>query len=210
MQFVDHILHAKWLITCEEENQLLEDYALVISETKIKDILPSKKVKENYNAKTTEYYSTHAIIPGFINAHTHVPMSYFRGLADDLKLMDWLSNHIWPAEKKWLSPEFVYDASLFAMSEMLRSGTTCFNDMFFFMPNIADAIKTVGMRGYVGAHFLGFPNNWASNTEEEFAKAISFLDEYKNHALVKPTIAAHSMYTITEDNYLLRIKELAE
>jgi 5-methylthioadenosine/S-adenosylhomocysteine deaminase len=210
MQSVDYVIHAKWLITCEDNNQTLENHALVINEGKIKDILHSKEAAKNYSAKTTEHYSTHAITPGFINGHTHVPMSYFRGLADDLKLMDWLTNHIWPAETKWLSPEFVYDASLIAMAEMLRTGTTCFNDMFFFMPNIADAIKTVGMRGHVGAHFIGFPNNWASNMEEEFSKAIAFLEEYKNHPLVKTTIAAHSMYTITEDTYLLRIKELAE
>lgn len=210
IELADHIIHAKWVVTCEEQNQILKDHALIISENKIQDILPSKEAGKIYYAKVTEDYPTHVIIPGFINAHTHVPMSYFRGLADDLKLMDWLTNYIWPAEKKWLSPEFVYDASLFAMAEMIRSGTTCFNDMFFFMPNIADAIKTVGMRGHVGAHFIGFPNNWASNIEEEFLKAIAFLEEYKNHSLVKTTIAAHSMYTLTEESYLLRIKELAE
>jgi 5-methylthioadenosine/S-adenosylhomocysteine deaminase len=207
---VDSIIHAKWLITCEEKNQILLKHALIINKGKIEDILSSEQTKERYESANTEYYPQHAIIPGFINGHTHVPMSYFRGLADDLKLMDWLTNHIWPAEKKWLSSEFVYDASLFAMAEMIRGGTTCFNDMFFFMPDIANAIKISGMRGHVGAHFISFPNNWACDFEEELTKAIEFLEQYKNDPFVTPTIAAHSMYTLTEDSYLLRIKELAE
>jgi 5-methylthioadenosine/S-adenosylhomocysteine deaminase len=210
MESVDRIIHAKWLITCEEHNKILKDHALVIQNGKIKDLLPSDKANKHYNATKVEKYPTHAIIPGFINMHTHVPMNYFRGLADDLQLMDWLTNHIWPAEKKWLSPELVYDASLFAMAEMIRSGTTCFNDMFFFMPNIADAIKISGMRGFVGAHFICFPSTWANNVEEEFTKAIAFLEEYKNHPFIKTTVAMHSMYTVSDDSILLRGKELAE
>jgi 5-methylthioadenosine/S-adenosylhomocysteine deaminase len=210
MESADLLIHAKWLITCEEKNKTLENHALVIQNGKIKDILPSDEASKKYEAASKEHYPTHAIIPGLINCHTHVPMNYFRGLADDLQLMDWLTNHIWPAEKKWLSPEFVYDASLFAMAEMIRGGTTCFNDMFFFMPNIADAIKKSGMRGYVGAHIICFPSNWAKDTEEEFVKAITFLDEYQNHPLVKTTVAMHSLYTVSDDAILLRGKELAE
>jgi 5-methylthioadenosine/S-adenosylhomocysteine deaminase len=210
MKSIDHLIHAKWIITCEDNNQVLENHALAIVADKITDILPSKEAAQLYRAKNIENYATHALIPGFINAHTHVAMNYFRGLADDLQLMDWLNNHIWPAEKKWLSPELVYDASLFAMAEMIRSGTTCFNDMFFFMPNIADAVNTAGMRGHIGAHFICFPSKWAKDIDEEFIKAIEFLDAYQHHHLIKPTIAAHSMYTIAEDHDLLRIKELAE
>jgi 5-methylthioadenosine/S-adenosylhomocysteine deaminase len=210
MEPADLLIHAKWLITCEEENKVLKNHALIIQNGKIKDLLPSDEAGKQYNAAITEQYSAHAIVPGFINCHTHLPMNYFRGLADDLQLMDWLTHHIWPAEKKWLSPEFVYDASLFAMAEMIRSGTTCFNDMFFFMPNIADAIKISGMRGHVGAHIICFPSNWAQNTEEEFIKAAAFLEDYKDHPLVKTTVAMHSLYTVTEDDILLRGKELAE
>jgi 5-methylthioadenosine/S-adenosylhomocysteine deaminase len=206
----DHLIHAKWIITCEEKNNILENHALVIHQGTIKDILPAKKALELYPDASKEDYTSHAIMPGFVNAHTHIPMNYFRGLADDLKLMDWLQNHIWPAEKKWLSAEFVYDASLFAIAEMLRSGTTCFNDMFFFMPAIADAINISKIRGSVGLHIISFPTNWAKDAKEEFEKGLEFLHAYKNHPLLGITLAPHSMYTVTEDEYLLKVKEIAE
>ncbi len=122
----------------------------------------------------TEHYSTHAVMPGFINAHTHLGMNFFRGLADDLALMDWLNHRIWPAEKKWLDTELIYDASLFAMAEMIRSGTTCFNDMFFFMHATADATLLSGMRGAMSIHVLDFPHNWAQSSDECFQKGIAF------------------------------------
>lgn len=208
MESVDQILHAKWLLGTKD-NRVLEDHALVIHQGIIHDIKPSNEIESLYKGQTSEYFSDHALMPGFINAHTHIPMNFFRGLADDLALHNWLQNHMWPAEKKWLSPEFVRDASLFAMAEMIRSGTTCFNDMFFFMPAIAEALDISGMRGFVGITIINFPNNWASNVEEEFAKGLAFYEEYKNHALITPTLAPHAMYTVTEDEYLLRILDIA-
>jgi len=210
METIDQIIHAKWLITCEAAHPVLENHALVIDKGHIKAILPSDQATEHYHARTVEQFPGHAIIPGLINAHTHIPMNFFRGLADDLALMDWLNNHIWPAEKKWLSHEFVRDASLFAIAEMLRSGTTCFNDMFFFMPAIAEAIDISGIRGHVGITIINFPNNWAHNIDEEFSKGMDFYEQYKNHARVVPTLAPHAMYTVSEDAYLLRILDLAE
>lgn len=210
MESIDQIIQAKWLIPCEENNTVLEDHAFIIHQGKIKDILPSKLANTRYTAHVRESYSTHAIIPGLINAHTHVPMTYFRGLADDLALMNWLSNHMWPAEKKWLSPEFVYDSSLFGMAEMIRSGTTCFNDMFFFLSDTAKATEVAGLRGHIAMHIIAFPTNWAKDVEEEFTKALAFYEEYKNSKYVTVTAAAHSMYTVTADNDLLRLKEIAE
>jgi 5-methylthioadenosine/S-adenosylhomocysteine deaminase len=206
----EQIIHGKWIITCEEQNQVLENHALLIDKGTIQDILPSDVVRKNYTADKVEEFPTHAIVPGFVNAHTHVPMNYFRGLADDLALMNWLQNHIWPAEKKWLDAEFVYDASLFAMAEMIRSGTTSFNDMFFFMPATAKAAEKAGLRAHIGMHIITFPTNWAKDAEDEFAKAESFYQEFKNSKNVTMTVAAHSMYTVTDDQYLLRIKDIAE
>lgn len=211
MKQVDQIIYGKWLIPCESQNEVLEDHALVITDGLIVDILPGEQVKNQYAAKKTEHFETHAIMPGFINAHTHVAMNYFRGLADDLALLNWLNNHIWPAEKKALSPEFVYDASLFAMAEMIRSGTTCFNDMFFYMPNVAEAVDVSGMRGAVGIHFIGVPNNgWARSFDEEYSKGMAFYEEYKNHKRVIITAAAHSLYMVSEDAWLLKIRDLTE
>ncbi len=129
------------LITCEPDTQPLENHALVIKDGLIAAILPSSTVRQAYETKTELQYQTHAVLPGFINAHTHLAMNYFRGLADDLPLMTWLNNHIWPAEKTWVSHEFVRDASQFAMAEMIRAGTTCFNDMYFFLQATAEAAE---------------------------------------------------------------------
>lgn len=208
MEKVDQILHAQWLI--QDSENILSDHALVIQNGYIKAILPYEKVSENYTATDIQHFKDHAIFPGFVNSHTHIPMNFFRGLADDLALMNWLQNHIWPAEKKWLSAEFVKDASLFAIAEMLRSGTVCFNDMFFFMPSIAEGIEESGIRGAIGPHVITFPTNWAKNAEEEFEKGIHFYDQYKNHARVIPTFSLHSLYTVTEDHDLQRAWELAE
>ncbi len=209
MESVDQIIQAKWLIPCEGKNTVLNDHALVIHQGKIKDILPIKTAKERYTARTHENYSSHAIIPGFVNAHTHLAMNMFRGLADDLALMNWLNNHIWPAEKKWVSHEFVRDASLFAMAEMIRGGTTCFNDMYFFLQATAEAADIAGIRGSIGITVIDFPTTWAKTTDEYFAKGFAFYEAYKNHDRIKATVAPHAIYTVADKN-LLRVKDFAE
>ncbi len=209
METADHIIHAKWLITCEEQNKILENHALVIKDKKIQAILPSKEAEKRYSAKSIEKYSTHAIIPGLINSHTHIAMNYFRGLADDLALMSWLNNHIWPAEKKWVSHDFVYDASLLAIAEMIRSGTTCFNDMYFFLQATAQAAHMAGIRAHIGITVIDFPTAWAKTPEEYFAKGLEFYHEYKNHERITTTLAPHAIYTVADKN-LIKVKEIAE
>src|SRR5947207_537094 len=157
MEQVDNIIHARWIIRGEAHDEPLENHALVINARKIVAILPGSEAEKKYAATETEYFATHAIIPGLINSHTHIAMNYFRGMADDLALMDWLNNHIWPAEKKWVNHEFVYHASLLAMAEMIRSGTTCFNDMYFFLPATAQAAEKAGIRANIGITVLEFP-----------------------------------------------------
>ena len=205
-----HIIAAKWVIPCEEKETVLENHAVVIENGIITDIVPTPSAPNKYPHFPITHFGSHALIPGLINSHTHIPMNYFRGLADDRALMDWLQNYMWPAEKKCLSPEFVKDASLFAIAEMLRSGTTCFNDMFFFMPSIAEAVELSGIRGHVGINIINFPNNWANTIEEEFSKGEAFCQHYSNHPRVTPTLAVHSMYTVSEDDYLLRSLAFAE
>src|SRR5580700_1602846 len=112
---VDHLIHARWLITCEEQNQILENHTLAIKEGKILEILPSESAQKKYSSGSQHHYNTHAVMPGLINTHTHSAMNVFRGLADDLEFMDWLQNYIWPAEGKFVSQEMVFDGSLFAI-----------------------------------------------------------------------------------------------
>lgn len=209
MQTVDQIIHAKWLITGAENEAPLENHALIIESGKIKEIISSSLAKERYTSKNVQEFPYHAILPGIINSHTHIGMNYFRGLADDTSLMNWLNNHVWPAEKKWVSYDFVRDASLFAMAEMIRCGTTCFNEMYFFFQATAEAAEIAGMRANVGITIMEFPTNWAQTTDEYFAKGIEFYEQYKNHDRIYPTLAPHAPYTVS-DASLLRAKDIAE
>lgn len=209
MEHIDTLIHAQHLITCEENNRVLENHALAIQAGKIIAILPSEEADANYIATTVKRYDRHAVLPGFINCHTHSAMILFRGLADDLELMDWLNNYIWPAEGKWVGEEMVYEASLLSMAEMIRCGTICYNDMYFYLQATARATEKAGMRGFIGMTVIDVPTAWAKTTDEYFARAREFYDEYKNHALVTPTLAPHSLYTVTESN-MLKVKELAD
>lgn len=209
MEKIDQLIHAKWIITCEDNNKILEDHALAIKGGKILSILPSKEADAKFQAGTTEKYTSHAVIPGLINSHTHISMNVFRGLADDKELMDWLTNYIWPAEGKWVSNDLVYDASLLAMGEMIRGGITCFNDMYFFLDATAKAAELAGMRANIGMTVIDVPTAWAQTPDEYFAKAIEFYQKYQNSELVTPTLAPHSTYTVSIEN-LQKVKDLAD
>jgi len=209
MEKVDQLIHAKWIITCENKHQVLENHTLAIKGEKIHDLLPSKQAKEKYQAQKEEHFDQHAIMPGFINSHTHIAMNVFRGLADDLELMDWLNNYIWPAEGKWVSNELVYDASLLAIAEMIRSGTTCFNDMYFFLGATAKAAELAGIRANIGMTIIGVPTAWAKTIDEYFAKGLEFYEQYKNNPLITPTMAPHSTYTV-ELKDLIKAKDIAD
>lgn len=209
MERIDQVIHAKWIITCEGKNQVLENHALVIKGGNIHAILPSKEANETHPTIPHHQYSSHAIMPGFINSHTHIAMNVFRGLADDLELMDWLHNYIWPAEGKWVSHDLVYDASLLAIAEMLRSGTTCFNDMYYFLDGTAQAAELAGIRAHIGMTVIDIPTSWAKTPEEYFAKAIDFYERYKSNERITPTLAPHSTYTVSLD-HLIKVKHLAD
>ncbi len=129
---VDTLIHAHWIIPVEPENVVYENHTLVINHGLIVDLLPTAQANQKYQASSVENLLQHALIPGFINSHTHAAMTLMRGIADDLPLHDWLQQHIWPLEKKWVSEAFVSDGTDLAIAEMLRGGTTCFNDMYFF------------------------------------------------------------------------------
>ncbi len=208
MEKIDQLIHAKWIITCEDK-AILDNHALALKDGKIHDILPSKTAKEKYEAATEQHYTSHAITPGLINSHTHIAMNLFRGLADDMELMEWLTTYIWPAEGKWVNHEFVYDASLLAMAEMIRCGTTCFNDMYFFMDATAKAAELAGIRAHIGMTVMDVPTAWAKTTDEYFAKALEFYQQYKHNAYVTPTLAPHSTYTLSKES-LIKVKELAD
>jgi len=188
---------------------IYQQHALVIHSGRILDILPAAQVAAQYQAKQTVDLPAHALIPGFINAHTHAPMSLLRGLADDLSLRPWLQQHIWPIESRWMSPEFVRDGSELAITEMLRSGTTCFNDMYLFPEVTAEAVRNSGMRACIGMIVVDFPTAWGSGPQEYLAKGIALRDQYKDDPLLSFAFAPHAPYSVT-DSWLKEVRTLAD
>ena len=209
MKNIDTLLHARWIIPVEGNKNHLSDHSIAIHEERILDILPTDKAKKNYQAQTEIDYSDHALIPGLINAHTHAAMCLFRGLADDLPLMDWLNNHIWPAENQWVNEEFVQLGTELACAEMLRSGTTCFNDMYFFPDVAARVANKTGIRATIGLIALDFPTIWARDADEYIDKGLIVHDEYRGNELIDTAFAPHAPYTIA-DEPLQKIRMLAD
>ncbi len=206
---IDLIISAGWVIPMKNPNEYFENYALAIHAGRILDLGPSEKILKKYSAKQTLHQPDHVILPGFINAHTHMPMSLLRGLADDLPLMKWLKENIWPAEAACVGPEFAKDGTELALLEMIQGGVTCVNDMYFFAEEIAEVIHRSGIRGFVANSILNIPMPWAPNLEDCFTKAQHICETVKQYPLVKATLAPHAPYT-NDEKSLLRVKALAE
>ncbi|NOR43481.1 MAG: TRZ/ATZ family hydrolase [Gammaproteobacteria bacterium] len=206
---IDTLLHAKWIVPVDNKHRYLEHHSIAIHEDKIIDILPTSQAKKKYDAGVSRSYDQHALIPGLINSHTHAAMNLFRGLADDLELRDWLENHIWPAEAKHINEAFVQTGTELAIAEMIRGGTTCFNDMYFFPDITARVADDTGIRASVGLILIDFPTVWANNSEEYIDKGLAVFDHYKGHELIKTAFAPHAPYTVSDDP-LKQIKTLAD
>jgi 5-methylthioadenosine/S-adenosylhomocysteine deaminase len=198
MKSVDTLIHARWVIPVEPANLVLERHSVAIQGGRIVALLPTDEAKRQFQPAESLEFTSHALIPGFVNAHTHAAMSLFRGLADDLPLMDWLQKHIWPAEGKWVGAEFVRDGTQLAIGEMLKSGTTCFNDMYFFPEVAAHAAQEAGIRAVVGLIVLDFPSAWAQNADEYLHKGLQLRDGLKHSDLVTMTFAPHAPYTVSD------------
>lgn len=195
---VDTLIQARWIIPVEPHEIILEHHVLIIHKGHILDILPQQQAQEKYQPNQLEYLSDHALIPGFINAHTHVAMNLFRGIADDLPLMDWLEKHIWPLEQKWVNEAFVRDGTDLAIAEMLRGGTTCFNDMYFFPDITAHQAITHGIRANTGLIMIDFPTAWAEGPEQYIEKGLALYDELRHEPLIRTPFAPHAPYTVSD------------
>ena len=139
-QPIDQLIFPRWLLPVDGHSDVLEGYGVAVQEDKIVAVDQAKRLKAKYSAAEEFNLTDHALLPGFINAHTHAAMNLLKGFANDLPLMTWLEQHIWPAEAKWMSDDFVYQGTQLAIAEMLKSGTTCFNDMYYFEEVVADTV----------------------------------------------------------------------
>ncbi len=209
MNEVDTLILPRWIIPVETPGEVLENHALAIDDGRIAAILSACEAKARFSAREIVDLPDHALIPGLINAHTHAAMSLMRGLADDLPLMEWLEGHIWPAEGQYMSSEFATHGVELAMAEMLRGGTTCFNDMYFFPDVTAQAAAKAGMRASVGMILIDFPTVWAQNPHEYIEKGLTVRDKYRDHPLISTLFAPHAPYTVS-DEPLKKIRVLAD
>lgn len=207
-QLIDTLLYPRWIIPVEPENVSLENHAIAVHDERIIDVLSAQDAEKKYSARNTVHLAHHVVMPGLVNMHTHSAMVLFRGMADDLALMEWLQNHIWPAEKQWLSAQFVYDGTQLAILEMLRSGTTCFNDNYFFPDGVAHAAVQAGMRAAIGAVVINFSSAYAADTQEYIAKALESYDAWRDHKLITHMLAPHAPYTV-DDKTFIKVAALA-
>ncbi|MBT8433288.1 MAG: amidohydrolase family protein, partial [Gammaproteobacteria bacterium] len=201
MQQHYQILQPEWIVTVNSGFEVLQDYAVVIEDNRILSLTSIEEIGELPFYEQAELISLPdcALLPGLVNGHTHASMSLFRGIADDLPLMEWLSEHIWPAEARWVDSEFAADGFKLAAAEMIRSGTTCLSDMFYFPDEIARCAQQIGMRSVVGLIVLDFPSPWAKNADEYLHKALAVHDEIREFSLVNSALAPHAPYTVSDE-----------
>jgi len=181
--------------------------SIAISNGKILEI--GNDLEQKYDAEQIINATDKIVIPGFVNTHSHVAMSYFKGLADDLPLQEWLSKHIWPVEAKFLSEEFVEDAALHGCAEMIKNGITTFSDMYFFGNQTARSAERIGIRAVLGEGVLDYPMANYQNADEIFAYIRKMHDKYKKCDLIDFAVAPHAIYTCGKEN-LIKAKDLAQ
>ena len=206
---IDTIIEARWIIPAEPYGLVLENHAIAIDKGVIQAVLPASEISRQFSPVEHIVLPQHVLIPGLINLHTHAAMALLRGLADGLPLMEWLNDHIWPAEIKHVNEDFVLDGTSLACVEMLRGGTTCFNDMYFFPEESAKAALASGMRAAIGMLTTNFPTAYANDSEDYLAKGLAMRDEYRHHPLLSFCFAPHAPYTVS-DKTLTSILTYAE
>ena len=209
MHAADCIVIPRWLIPVEPAGQVLEEHAVVVGNGRIVALVPAAEAVSSFAAEKVIERPDHVLIPGLINAHTHAAMTLFRGLADDLPLQEWLEDHVWPAEARWVDSNFVRDGTDLAVFEMIRSGTTCFYNMYYFPDTVAQVAAKRNLRACVGMIVIEIKTAWAKNFEEYLTKGIKVHDRYREHPLISTAFAPHSTYAVG-DKALQRILMLAD
>ncbi|MEM7053847.1 MAG: TRZ/ATZ family hydrolase [Pseudomonadota bacterium] len=199
----------RWIVPVVPEGRVLEQHALVIETDRIAAILPIEELTAQFPGIEQQSLPEHVLIPGLINMHTHSAMSLLRGVADDLPLMRWLEDHIWPVEQALMGPDYVKAGTELAMAEMLRGGTTCFNDNYFFPDATAEAAIAAGMRAAVGMPMIHFPTAWAKTEEQYFERGLAVYERFKNESLIGISFVPHAPYSVS-DSAFTRMRQLAE
>ncbi len=205
---VETLIECRWAVPVRPHGAF-EDHAIAIDQGRIVAVLPTAEARRRYSPGRRVELPNHIVTPGLVNAHTHAAMTLLRGIGDDLPLMRWLTERIWPIEKALVSEEFVFDGTRLAALEMLRSGVTCCSDMYFFPDAAARALREVGMRAVVGIIAIEFPSAYANDAEDYLRKGLAARDALRDDPLTSFTLAPHAPYTVSDATFE-RIAMLAE
>jgi 5-methylthioadenosine/S-adenosylhomocysteine deaminase len=206
---VDQVIEARWVVPVVPHGVVLEDHAVVVHQGQICGVLPIAEVQDRYLPAERVSLPRHALMPGLVNAHCHAAMTLMRGLADDLPLMTWLNEHIWPAEGALISPAYVADGVELAAAEMLLGGTTAVNDQYFFPEAAVEVYRRMGMRAAIGLILLEFPTPYARNADEYLSRGLALADQLTGDPLLHPCFAPHAPYTVSDDSFR-RIRTYAD
>lgn len=179
----------------------LEQHVVIVDDGVIQAVVPKNEIPEWASEWQVIDCSQHALLPGLVNLHSHSSMNLLRGYADDHALMPWLNEHIWPAERQWVSKPFVHDGSLLAAAEMLSGGVTTFNDMYFFPQATIEAAKRLGMRAHIGLVIMEFATNYATNANEYIRLGTEVRDQYKSDTDISFSFAPHAPYTVNDQTF---------
>jgi 5-methylthioadenosine/S-adenosylhomocysteine deaminase len=203
MQHCDILIKPQWCLTAEDPLTVLEEHAIAVTDGRIAAVLPVSNAEDAFQPSRTINRPGHILIPGLVNTHTHAAMTLFRGFADDMPLEPWLEERIWPAERRWMGPEFVRDGTALAIAEMLRAGITCFADQYFFPEIVAKTAVDLDMRAVVGTPVLDFQTVWARTASEYLQKGAELVhDPYADHPLITASFAPHSSAALSDDAFV--------
>ena len=198
---IDLLIEPEWIIPVEPAAIVLEGHALAVSQGRIVALLPALDAAARFQPRQHLRLPGQVLLPGLVNAHTHAAMALLRGYADDLPLMRWLNERIWPAENRSLSPQFVHDGTLLAAWEMLRGGVTCFNDMYFFPDAAARATREAGIRAVLGMAVLEFASAYAVDADDYLAKGLETRDAWRDQPELSFALAPHAPYTVADKTF---------
>lgn len=202
------VIEARWVLPIEPW-QVIENGAVAFHDGRVVRIGPAAEIRAAHPDATVEVLSEHVVMPGLVNAHTHAAMTLLRGFADDLPLMTWLHDRIWPTEGRWVDPGFVADGTRLAAAEMLSGGVTCFSDMYFFPLAAIDAARSSGIRIMAGQVVVNGSTRYARDAVEHLAKGIEVIEEHRTTPVVHLALAPHSPYTVPDDLFI-EVAQLCE
>ena len=203
------LIHSLYTVPVRPAGVVYKDHCVALRDDLIVGVFPVAQARQNWPDANLIELPEHVLLPGLINAHTHSPMTLLRGIADDMELHVWLKEHIWPAEQKFVGPEFVGDGTRLAIAEMIRAGTTCFNDMYFFPDATIEACVETGMRASIGITIIEIESAWATGVDDYIEKGLQLVEKWQSQPLISFTLSPHAPYTVS-DQTLGRVSELSK